>query len=358
VNGLGRSPAETLADLARFQTLFHRLDDTPAIYPVWEALVASAAVVGKRAHDARLVAAMMVHGLTHLLTFNDQDFRPLAPSTCKRLRRSWRGLESVTSNPYLTVAESAARAGGAILSRYFESGVTMRSKFAYNLVSDADLESEHAIVKVIRETFPDHEIIGEEAHKGDPSADRLWIIDPLDGTTNFAHHIPQFAVSIAYYEHGQPVMALLHNPIRDDWYRAVKGQGATFNGRQARTTEHAELEQSLIGLGFYYDRGPQIDSTLSVIRELLGRNIHCIRRFGAASLDLAMVGTGQLDAYFELALEPWDFGAGRLFVEEAGGTVTTCSGGALGLEKTSVLATNGGLHPAMLEVLATRLPRA
>ena len=259
--------------------------------------------------------------------------------------------------PELSVAEEAARAAGAIVSRYFREGTAMRTKDVANLVSDADLEAERTVVNVIRRTYPGHEILAEEAHSGDTSAEHLWVVNPLDGTSNFAHNIPQFAVSVAYYRGGVAQCGVIYNPIRDDWYVAVKGQGAFFNGGRTRVGSQSRLGEVMVGVGFYYDRGAMMEATLGVIGDLKrDHQIHGIRRFGAATLDLCMVALGQLGAYFEYTLSPWDFAAGRIFVEEAGGVVTTCLGEPLPLAKTSVLASNGHLHEAMLGVVKPRYP--
>jgi myo-inositol-1(or 4)-monophosphatase len=258
--------------------------------------------------------------------------------------------------PELTIAEEAARAGGAIVMRYFREGVAMRSKDIANLVSDADVEAERAIVGVIRRAYPDHEVLGEEAHRGDPGAEHLWVVDPLDGTNNFAHKLPHVAVSIAYYRAGRPECGVVFNPIRDEWHVAVRGQGAFHDGRRARVAEHTRLDEALISVGFYYDRGAMMEATLAAIGALKRRQIHGIRRFGTASLDLCMIGLGTFGAHFEYELAPWDFAAGRLFVEEAGGRVTTCRGGPLPLAKTSVLASNGPLHEAILEIVRAHHP--
>ena len=252
----------------------------------------------------------------------------------------------------LQVAQEAARAGGQIVARYFREGVTMRTHHqSYNLVSDADVESELAIVRVIKDAFPDHSVLAEEAHKDDPGAPHLWVIDPLDGTTNFAHRNPHFAVSIAYYRHGQPSCGVVYNPVRGEWFVAARGQGAFYNGDCQRVSDRQRLDEALIGVGFYYPRGPMLTATLDSVQDLYAHQIHGIRRFGSAALELCQVGTGMLDAYFEFELAPWDFAAGRLFVEEAGGMVTTCCGGPLPLAKTSVLASNGPLHEAILSVI-------
>jgi myo-inositol-1(or 4)-monophosphatase len=264
--------------------------------------------------------------------------------------------ESSMTGPELIVAEEAARAAGLVLSRHFRDGVVMRNKDVANLVSDADIEAERAVVDVIRRHFPGHEVLAEEDHKGDAGAVHLWVVDPLDGTANFAHKIPHFAVSIAYYRDGQPLAGVIFNPITDDWYVAVRGQGASHNGRPASVSSHARLDETMIGVGFPYDRGTLMEATLAATGDFIRREVHGVRRFGTAAIDLCMVGTGLFGGYFEYQLSPWDFAAGRLFVEEAGGTVTDCRGGPLPLGKTSVLASNGGLHPAVLGVVRAHHP--
>lgn len=256
----------------------------------------------------------------------------------------------------LEIARRAARAGGEIIQRYFHEGVDIRSKQGASLVSDADVESEQAIARLIGEAFPGHAVLGEEEHAGDVSAEHLWIVDPLDGTSNFAHHIPHFSVSIAYYHDGEPQCGVIFNPIRDDWYEAVRGQGATHNGRAVHVSGKSQLSEVLIGVGFYYDRGAMMEATLAAIRDLFRAQIHGIRRFGTASLDLCHVGCGLYGAFFEYQLSPWDFAAGRLFVEEAGGRVTTCDGADLPIARSTVLASNGILHEAMLEITRRHLP--
>ncbi len=256
----------------------------------------------------------------------------------------------------LAVARAAAQAGGDVVRHYFRSGVTMRSKQSYNLVSDADLESEQTIVRIIREAFPDHAIMAEEAHHDDAGADHLWIVDPLDGTNNFAHHIPHFAVSIAYWRHGQPQLGVIYNPIREDWYVATAGGQALWNGRRVTVGSQTALSEVLIGVGFYYDRGRMMQATLAAIAELFQQQIHGIRRFGTASLDLCQVGAGMFGGFFEYELAPWDFAAGALFVEAAGGRVTTALGAPLRTDKTSILASNGHLHTDLQAIIARHHP--
>jgi myo-inositol-1(or 4)-monophosphatase len=260
------------------------------------------------------------------------------------------------TTPELTVAEDAARAAGSILRRHFREGVVMRNKDVANLVSDADVEAENAVVESIRRHFPDHAVLGEEAHKADLSAEHLWVVDPLDGTANFAHKIPAVAVSIAYYRAGRAEVGVVYNPITDDWYVAVRGQGATHNGEPARVNEHTRLDETMVGVGFPYDRGALMEATLAAIGDVIRAEVHGVRRIGSAALDLCMVGTGLFGAYFEYQLSPWDYAAGRLFVEEAGGRVTDARGGPLGLGKVGVLASNGPLHTPMLDLILPHHP--
>jgi myo-inositol-1(or 4)-monophosphatase len=264
--------------------------------------------------------------------------------------------ERLPNTPELDVAREAARRGAEIVCRHHRDGVTMRSKGVSDLVSDADTESEEAIVEVIRRAFPDHAILAEESHRGDAGAEHLWIVDPLDGTTNFAHRIPHFAVSIAYYRAGRAECGVVHNPVRGDWYLAVRGRGAFHDGSPIYVDPSAGLNDVLVGVGFYYDRGAMMEATLAAIHELFGRSIHGIRRFGTASLDLCQVATGVYGAFFEYELSPWDFAAGRLIVEEAGGRVTTCRGDDLPLARSTLLASNGHLHEAMLEIVGRHAP--
>ena len=256
------------------------------------------------------------------------------------------------------VCKEAARAGSETVADFYRDGVTMRSKESYNLVSDADVETEKQIGNIIHRTFPDHAVLGEEVYGSDAAAagENLWIIDPIDGTNNFAHRVPRFSVSVAYYRRGEPACGVVCNPIHNDWYEAVRGEGAFHNGERVAVGGQASLDEVLVGVGFYYDRGAMMESTLEAIRELFGRNIHGVRRFGSASLDLCDVGTGSFGAFFEYKLSPWDFAAGRLFVEEAGGRVTTCTGDDLPLAQTSVMASNSLLHDAMLEIVKRHVP--
>ncbi|MCA9044126.1 MAG: inositol monophosphatase [Planctomycetaceae bacterium] len=258
--------------------------------------------------------------------------------------------------PELDLALTAAHAAGDILMRYSREGVSIREKAASDLVSDADVDAERAIVDMIKGRFPDHSILAEEGYATQGEAEHLWIVDPLDGTTNFAHGIPHFAVSIAYYHQGVPQVGVVWNPAREDCFMAARGHGAWHNGVRKTVSPAKQMSEVLVGVGFYYDRGRSMEATLAAIGDIFRQQIRGIRRWGTAALDLCHVGSGLYGAFFEYQLAPWDFGAGRLFVEEAGGRVTTARGDALPFEKTSVLATNGHLHETMLSIVGSHHP--
>lgn len=247
-------------------------------------------------------------------------------------------------------------AAGEILRKYFRSGIEIREKGTCDLVSDADIEAERAIVSVIQQAFPDHSILGEEGTQPKSWDGPLWVIDPLDGTTNFAHGIPHFAISIGFFIDRKPVASIICNPIRGDWFTAERGGGSFWNGERVFVSREERLNQTLIGLGFYYDRDVLMNATLASIRDLFQFEIHGIRRMGTAALDMVAVGCGMFGAFFEYVLSPWDFAAGILFVEEAGGRVSTCLGEPLPLVRSSVLATNGLLHDAVLDVVRRNAP--
>ncbi|MCA9133006.1 MAG: inositol monophosphatase, partial [Planctomycetales bacterium] len=185
----------------------------------------------------------------------------------------------------MPVAMAAALGGGQIILDYFQRGVQMRNKeneAAFNLVSDADVESEQTIAGIIQQHFPEHAILGEEEHSGSVDAEHLWIVDPLDGTNNFAHRIPHFAVSIAYYHRGQAECGVVVNPVRGDWYWAQRGAGAYHNGRRLAVSTASRLDQAMVGCGFYYDRGAMMEATLAAVHGFFKQQIHGIRRFGTA----------------------------------------------------------------------------
>ena len=263
-------------------------------------------------------------------------------------------------HPYYEIACQAAHNAGEILKSHFRQSVSIRSKSAVDFVSQADLEAESSIVELVKKTCPGHQFLAEESHRDRFDAPELWVIDPLDGTSNFLHGIPQFAVSIAYARNGKAELGVVYNPISGEWFVATEGSGAwtcekfPTNKSELRKLEVAtdpSLADTMVAVGFYYDRDKIMEATLRAISELFRKNIHGVRRFGAAALDLAQVARGDYGVFMEFKLQPWDHAAGALILSEAGGTITDCLGIPLTLNgPTSILATNGTLHLETLEI--------
>ena len=261
----------------------------------------------------------------------------------------------------LSVGQSAAALGGEVLCRFWRDGVESRDKSAaggksYDLVSDADLESQSVIVSAIADAFPEHEILGEEDLVGDVEAEHLWVVDPLDGTNNFLHRVPHFAVSIAYIRSGVPHAGVILNPITGEQFTAILGAGSKQNQSPIAASTASQLNRSLVGCGFYYDRGDMMRCTLSALEDFFSHEIHGVRRFGTAALDLCAVANGSFGVFFEYKLSPWDFAAGQLIVTEAGGVISDARGEALGLTQTSVLAAGPHLHSQALEITRRHHP--
>jgi len=240
----------------------------------------------------------------------------------------------------------AAESAGRVLMEKLESGVTVAYKGAIDLVTEADHAAEQAIVAILRERHPDHDILAEEGDYGRRGADHRWIVDPLDGTTNFAHGFPWFAVSIALEVRGAVVLGAVFNPHNRELFIAERGRGATLNGRPLRVSTTAVLERALLATGFAYDHKVSPDNNYGQF-ERFQRLAQAVRRAGVASLDLACVAAGRFDGFWELKLKPWDVAAGVLLVEEAGGQVSDYAGMPMPLDRGEILASNGRLHAAM-----------
>lgn len=262
---------------------------------------------------------------------------------------------------YLDTANRAADAGAEILQQHFAGRVSYETKAeSYNLVTAADVASEQAVVQVIRQRFPTHQVLAEEAGLSisDLAAlDQLWVIDPLDGTNNFVHGIEHFAISVALLQRGRPIVGVVLNPITGERFQATAATRSQRNGDPIRVSSVTQLDQMLVGVGFYYDRDLMMRKTLDAIEHLFLRNIHGIRRLGTASLDLCNVACGRFGAYFEYELAPWDFAAGWLIVEQAGGRMTTAANQPLHLKHTSLLASNGHVHDAAADITARFHPQ-
>ncbi len=251
----------------------------------------------------------------------------------------------------LAVAEEAARAAGAVLAAYASGPTSVRHKGAVDLVTEVDLRCEAAIREVLARHTPEVPVLGEEGDVAVASATR-WVVDPLDGTTNFVHGFPYYAVSVALEVDGRGEVGVVLDPVRHRLYAAARGQGATCDGARLRVSDTRDLGAALIGTGFPYDRrepGRAAFYTGFVTRVL--ERAQGVRRGGAAALDLAMVAAGALDGFWEFHLKPWDVAAGRLLITEAGGRYTAHDGAPLGTGPQSPLATNGWLHDALREAL-------
>ena len=244
----------------------------------------------------------------------------------------------------------AARESGKLLMEKFESGIRVEFKSRYDLVTEADRQSEALIVKLIREQYPDHDILAEEGDYGQRDSDCRWIIDPLDGTTNYAHGFPWFAVSIALEVQGKLELGVVYNPYVGELYFAERGAGAFLNDRRLQVSTIDSLEHSLLATGFAYDhRNCKANNYDHFTR--FQKAAQACRRPGSASLDLANVAAGRFDGFWELKLKPWDIAAGILLVEEAGGMVSDFDGQAMVLTDLECLASNRLLHAEMQEIL-------
>jgi len=251
-------------------------------------------------------------------------------------------------HPMLNIAIRAARSAGRILLRYFEQAdrISVTSKRRNDFVSEVDHSAEEAIIQELRSKYPDHAILAEESgeHRGNAFQ---WVIDPLDGTTNYLHGFPQFSVSIALKYRDRLEQAVVYDPLREEMFTASRGQGAQLNDRRLRVAGRTSLEGALIGTGFPYRDQGHLDTYLGMLKAMI-RDTAGIRRPGSAALDLAYVATGRSDGFWELGLAEWDIAAGALLISEAGGTVTDLAGGDRYLNTGNLVAGNLKVHQAML----------
>ena len=257
------------------------------------------------------------------------------------------------------VAIRAARAAGRIhLKRLSHTNISRKSN-AIDLVTEADHESEAAVIDVVQRAFPDHAIIAEEGSGGgtELASEHRWIIDPLDGTTNFAHGYPQFCVSIAYERRGRVQLGVILDVFKRELFVARRSGGAWLNRKPIGVSHVRTLDMSLLATGFPYDRRERRRFYLCFWEAFMLRT-HGVRRTGSAALDLAWVACGRVDAFWEFGLKPWDVAAGSLLVEEAGGHVSNLDGTMLDISAAQIVASNGRLHQQMLETLAAIRPEA
>lgn len=261
----------------------------------------------------------------------------------------------MTSANFLSIAWEAASVAGALIRRHWQEPQRIDYKGAIDLVTSVDRESEREMVRVLRDHLPGHSILAEEETDwvGSEGSHR-WIIDPLDGTTNFAHGYPQFCVSIALEFNREVILGLVYDPLRDECFKAVKSEGATLNGVPIRISGVTELDKALLATGFPYDSREKADFYLSFFKAFLTR-CQGIRRGGSAALDLCYLACGRIDGFWELNLKPWDIAAGSLIVAEAGGRLSDFSGNDFSIRANETLASNGIIHNEMAEITSVTL---
>jgi myo-inositol-1(or 4)-monophosphatase len=243
--------------------------------------------------------------------------------------------------------EAIAREAGAVLMGFFASHIAFEYKGDVDIVTEADRASEKLIVERLHKLWPDHGIVGEEGTRSDIAADYRWYVDPLDGTTNFAHGFPVFCVSIALVHKDEEMVAgVLYDPTRDEMFSAERGDGATLNGRPIHVSKTRKLAESLLGTGFPSHKR-HLNPNIHFYHQITLRS-HGVRRAGSAALDLVNVACGRYDGFWEFNLNPWDTAAGVLLVQEAGGLVTRFDGSPFRIDSREVIASNGLIHQELL----------
>lgn len=263
-------------------------------------------------------------------------------------------LNQKEKNELLFEAEEIAKEAGNILEKYWGKLSLIRQKqFYWDLVTEADMESEQLIISKITQKFPKHKILSEEAGLNDSgNGDFMWIVDPLDGTTNYTHQYPMVAVSIGLLYKNHPILGIIYNPILNELFKGAEGSGAYMNNQAIKVSQINELNKSLLATGFAYDRKETNDNNYAEFCHLTNMS-QGVRRGGAAALDLAYVAAGRLDGYWERGLKPWDIAAGIVLVNEAGGKITSYESGPIDLSSGRILATNGTIHPLLSRELTT-----
>jgi len=258
-------------------------------------------------------------------------------------------------HPMLNIAVRAARSAGDIIARSVErlDTLTVEVKAQNDFVSEVDRRAEQEIIYVIKKAYPDHSFLAEESGENGDS-EYQWVIDPLDGTTNFLHGFPQFAVSIALRHKGRLEHAVVYDPMRQELFTASRGGGAQLDGRRIRVSQRRGLEGALLGTGFPFKQQQHLDAYLNTFKALFPMTAG-IRRPGSAALDLAYVAAGRLDGFWEIGLSPWDMAAGILLVREAGGLVSDFGGGEQYMETGNVVAAGPKVFKAMLQGIQPHL---
>ncbi|MEW4982686.1 MAG: inositol monophosphatase family protein [Cycloclasticus sp.] len=253
-------------------------------------------------------------------------------------------------HPMLNIAIRAARQAGDIIIRSADSidtlKITIKSQNDY--ATEIDKRAEEEIIHTLLTAYPDHGVLAEESGYLNEEAEYIWIIDPLDGTTNYMHGFPHYAVSIALKKGNTIEQAVIYDPVRQDLFTATRGKGAMLNNRRLRVGRQRKIEGSFLGTGFPFKNNKNIDPYLDIFRDIFSITSG-VRRAGAASLDLAYVAAGKLDGFFEIGLKPWDFAAGILLIQEAGGVVTDFSNNHDYFKTGNIVCGNPKMHSALLE---------
>ena len=252
--------------------------------------------------------------------------------------------------PKLSDLEELARAAGEILREGFGKALQIENKGVIDLVTQVDKNAEAFLLQQISERFPESQALGEEGGRLSGSSDGKWFIDPIDGTTNYAHGLPIFCVSVGYAKADELLLGVVYNPIHEELYKAERGAGAQLNGKSIQVKQVHSLGDSMLVTGFPYDIRTNPDNNLAEYARFAMRT-HGVRRLGAAALDLCYVAAGYVDGYWEKSIKPWDIAAGALIVQEAGGTVTDINGDPNFMSQKHILAANPTLHAEMRKLL-------
>ena len=260
-------------------------------------------------------------------------------------------------HPTLNIAVKAARRAASVINRASTQLdlLTVQSKSPNDFVTEVDRAAEQAIIEVLRDAFPGHGILAEESGESGPESEYTWIIEPLDGTTNFIHGMPQYAVSIAQAKNGVLEHAVVYDPNTNEMFTASRGAGAFLNDRRIRVSRRTRLNEALIGTGFPFRQFDHVDAYLAMFKELTQKTAG-IRRPGAASLDLAYVASGRFDGFWEMGLSPWDMAAGVLLIQEAGGLVSDLSGEANYLTTGNLVAGTPKIFGQLLPIIQAWRP--
>jgi myo-inositol-1(or 4)-monophosphatase len=258
-----------------------------------------------------------------------------------------------TLHPMLTIAVKAARRAGGIINRAARDldGITITAKRHNDFVTEIDQAAEAAVIDILKKAYPDHAFLAEESGATGKS-DYVWIIDPLDGTTNFIHGFPQYAVSIGLQHKGKLTQAVIYDPGRNELFTASKGRGAFLNDHRIRVSRRARLDDALIGTGFPFRELEHIDEYLRIFKTVTEKTVG-IRRAGSAALDLAYVAAGRLDGFWEIGLSPWDMAAGALLIFEAGGLVSDFAGEANYFDQGRIVCGSPKVFAQLLQLVQT-----